>query len=70
MALVDLPPSHPAFKDVSRAVAAGVLDAPNRTFDPTRLVTGAEAQDARERGWSAWPAPPPAPRRSGKTWPF
>ncbi len=46
MALVDLPTSHPAFKDVSRAIAAGVLDAPNRTFDPTRLVTGSEAQDA------------------------
>ena len=44
--LVDLPPSHPAFKDVSRAIVAGVLDAPNRTFDPTRLVTGSEAQDA------------------------
>lgn len=44
--LVDLQPSHPAFKDVSRAIVAGVLDAPNRTFDPTRLVTGSEAQDA------------------------
>jgi tetratricopeptide (TPR) repeat protein len=42
--LVDLSSSHPAFNDVSRAVAAGVLDAPNRVFDPTRLVTGAEAQ--------------------------
>jgi tetratricopeptide (TPR) repeat protein len=45
VALVDLPPSHPAFNDVSRAVAAGVLEAPNRAFDPTRLVTGAEAQE-------------------------
>jgi tetratricopeptide (TPR) repeat protein len=43
--LVDLPPSHSAFKDVSRAVAAGILDAQNRAFDPTRLVTGAEAQE-------------------------
>ena len=49
VALVDLPPSHPAFKDVNRAVAAGVLDAPNRAFDPTRLVTGAEAQEAVAR---------------------
>ena len=45
VALVDLPPSHSAFKDVSRAVAAGMLDAQNRAFDPTRLVTGAEAQE-------------------------
>jgi tetratricopeptide (TPR) repeat protein len=44
--LADLPSTHPAFKDVSRAVAAGVLDAPNRTFDPTRLVTGSETQEA------------------------
>jgi tetratricopeptide (TPR) repeat protein len=43
--LVDVPPSHPAFKDVSRTVAAGVLEAPNRIFDPTRLVTGAEVQE-------------------------
>jgi tetratricopeptide (TPR) repeat protein len=45
-AIVDVPPSHPAFQDVSRAIAAGVLDAPNHTFDPTRLVTGSEAQEA------------------------
>jgi tetratricopeptide (TPR) repeat protein len=49
VALVDLLPSHPAFKDVSRAVAAGVLEAPNRTFDPTRLVTGTEVQEAVTR---------------------
>ena len=48
-ALVDLAPTHPAYKDVSRAVAAGVLDAPNRSFDPTRLVTGSEAQDVVSR---------------------
>jgi tetratricopeptide (TPR) repeat protein len=49
VSLVDLPASHPAFKDVGRAVAAGVLDAPNRIFDPTRLVTGSEAQEAVAR---------------------
>jgi tetratricopeptide (TPR) repeat protein len=47
--LIDLPATHPAFRDVSRAVASGVLDAPNRAFDPTRLVTGAEAQNAVAR---------------------
>jgi tetratricopeptide (TPR) repeat protein len=49
VSLVDLPASHPAYKAVSAVVAAGVLEAPNRTFDPTRLVTGAEAQDAIAR---------------------
>lgn len=49
VSLVDLPASHPAYKDVSAVIAAGVLEAPNRTFDPTRLVTGAEAQDAVAR---------------------
>ncbi len=48
--LVDLPESHPAYRDVSRALAARVFDVPpNRAFEPTRVVSGAEAQDAVSR---------------------
>jgi tetratricopeptide (TPR) repeat protein len=48
--LVDLPESHPAYRDVSRAIAARVFDVPpNRAFDPTRVVSGVEAEDAVSR---------------------
>jgi tetratricopeptide (TPR) repeat protein len=49
VSLVDLAASHPAYKDVSAVVAAGVLEAPNGTFDSARLVTGAEAQETVAR---------------------
>ena len=43
----DLVPGHPAYDAASRAVSAKVLDpAQGGAFEPTRLVTGAEASDA------------------------
>ena len=43
----DLAAGHPAYDAANRAVSAKVLDAgPGGTFEPTRLVTGAEASDA------------------------
>ncbi len=40
----DLAPSHLAYQAASMAVAAGVMEAgPNNTFQPSKVVTGAEA---------------------------
>lgn len=48
--LTDIPPSHPAYDAASRAVGAKVIDADRGgSFDPARLVTGAEAVDAVTR---------------------
>lgn len=46
----DLQPTHPAYDAASRAVGTRILTAtPDGAFEPTRLVTGAEASEAIAR---------------------
>jgi tetratricopeptide (TPR) repeat protein len=45
----DLPPSHLAYNDVSAAVAAGVLQVSDGAFQPSRVVSGADAIAALDR---------------------
>jgi tetratricopeptide (TPR) repeat protein len=49
MRFTDLTPTHLAYPAASMAVAAGVMDAGDNTFQPSRVVTGAEAAAAVAR---------------------
>jgi tetratricopeptide (TPR) repeat protein len=49
MRFTDLTPTHLAYPAASMAVAAGVMDAGNNAFQPSRVVTGAEAAAAVAR---------------------
>jgi tetratricopeptide (TPR) repeat protein len=42
----DVPPQHPAYAAAAQATAAGVLDAPDSVFAPTRSVSGQEVLEA------------------------
>lgn len=46
---IDVPPSHPAYRAVAQATAAGVLDAPGGEFAPTRSVSGHEVLESVSR---------------------
>ena len=49
MRFTDLTPTHLAYPAASMAVAAGVMDAGNNAFQPSKVVTGAEAAAAVAR---------------------